>query len=133
MPELDTAYTEGRLPLDGKIVIQSKRLPGVPESVNPGIEVNCSKAAIEPSWYLPGIAEKLGISEGLLRRALFEECGGAYPELISRPDIKVFLPPIAGISVYIFGNPDLLRDPSAELTFRPHGKKCASAGEMKWS
>jgi hypothetical protein len=28
-----------------------------------------------------------------------------YPELITRPDLKVFLPPIGGISVYIFGNP----------------------------
>lgn len=29
-----------------------------------------------------------------------------YPELITRPDLKVFLPPIGGISVYIFGNPE---------------------------
>lgn len=28
-----------------------------------------------------------------------------YPELITRPDLKVFLPPIGGISVYVFGNP----------------------------
>lgn len=37
----------------------------------------------------------------LLRRALFEETGGMYPELITRPDIKVFLPPIGGLTVYI--------------------------------
>lgn len=29
-----------------------------------------------------------------------------YPELITRSDLKVFLPPIGGISVYIFGNPE---------------------------
>jgi hypothetical protein len=29
-----------------------------------------------------------------------------YPELITRPDLKVYLPPIGGISVYIFGNPE---------------------------
>src|SRR5438270_495221 len=34
--------------------------------------------------------------------------GGMYPELITRPDLKVFLPPIGGISVYIFGNPDYI-------------------------
>lgn len=34
-----------------------------------------------------------------------EDTGGMYPELITRPDLKVFLPPIGGISVYIFGNP----------------------------
>jgi len=40
-------------------------------------------------------------SESILRRALFEETGGMYPELVTRPDIKVFLPPIGGLTVYI--------------------------------
>jgi hypothetical protein len=40
-------------------------------------------------------------SESLLRRALFEDTGGMYPELITRPDIKVFLPPIGNLTVYI--------------------------------
>ena len=40
-------------------------------------------------------------SESLLRRALFEDTGGMYPELITRPDIKVFLPPIGGFTAYI--------------------------------
>ena len=40
-------------------------------------------------------------SESFLRRALFEETGGMYPELVTRPDIKVFLPPIGGMTVYI--------------------------------
>jgi hypothetical protein len=40
-------------------------------------------------------------SESILRRALFEDTGGMYPELITRPDIKVFLPPIGGLTVYI--------------------------------
>lgn len=43
----------------------------------------------------------LDSSESLLRRALFEDTGGMYPELITRPDIKVFLPPIGGLTVYI--------------------------------
>lgn len=34
------------------------------------------------------------VDEGDLRRALFEHTGGSYPELITRGDIKVFLPPI---------------------------------------
>lgn len=40
-------------------------------------------------------------SEGLLRRALFEDTGGMYPELITRPDIKTFLPPIGNLTAYI--------------------------------
>lgn len=82
MPEIDEAFRQGRIPLDGKIVVRSERLPGVSEDVDPGIEVTCSKVAFEPCWYLPGIAERLGISEGHLRRALFEESGGSFPELL---------------------------------------------------
>ena len=50
-------------------------------------------------------------SESLLRRALFEDTGGMYPELITRPDIKIFLPPIGGLTVYICmsATPFLLR------------------------
>jgi hypothetical protein len=79
-------------------------------------------------------------SESLLRRALFEETGGMYPELITRPDIKVFLPPIGGMTVYIctsscasprprantndvhsvVGPPSYLSDESKELTLRVH-------------
>ena len=67
-----------------------------------------TKAAIEPVWYLPGIADRFKIKESELRRSLFENTGGMYPELVTRPDLKTFLPPIGGISVYIFGDPDKL-------------------------
>lgn len=50
--------------------------------------------AVEPVWYLPGVAARFGIDEGVLRRGLFEDTGGSYPELITRGDLKVFLPPI---------------------------------------
>ncbi len=30
-----------------------------------------------------------------------------YPELVTRPDLQVFLPPIVGTTVCIIGNPDL--------------------------
>lgn len=47
-------------------------------------------------------------SESLLRRALFEDTGGMYPELITRPDVKVFLPPIGGLTVYICMLPNFI-------------------------
>jgi len=34
-------------------------------------------------WYLPDIAERFGIDEGLLRHALFEDTGRMYPELVT--------------------------------------------------
>jgi GTP cyclohydrolase II len=59
--------------------------------------------------------------EGVLRRALFEETGGSYPELITREDdIKLFLPPIGGLTVYIFGNPKKMSDPKFSLALRVH-------------
>ncbi|WFD24231.1 hypothetical protein MEQU1_002928 [Malassezia equina] len=120
MPELDAAHKAGRLPLDGKIVVQGKAQPGAAPNEDPGIEVCVSKAAVDPVWYLPGVADRLGISEAMLRRSLFEHSGGMYPELITRPDMKVFLPPISGSTVYIFGKPEDVRDPTKEITVRVH-------------
>ncbi|EGN93885.1 hypothetical protein SERLA73DRAFT_189001 [Serpula lacrymans var. lacrymans S7.3] len=123
MSEIDDAARKGDITIDGKVVLKSRPLmnpDGTVSDLDPGVEVNISKAAVEPVWYLPGVAERFGISENLLRRALFEDTGGMYPELITRPDIKVFLPPIGGLTVYIFGNPALLSDESKELTLRVH-------------
>jgi len=62
MPELDEAVRAGRIQIDGKIVQRSTRLPGMPVDSDPGVEATVSKVAVEPVWYLPGIAERLGIS-----------------------------------------------------------------------
>jgi GTP cyclohydrolase II len=51
---------------------------------------------------------------------LFEETGGMYPELVTRADLEVFLPPIGGQTIYIFGNGGDLGDPNVELTARVH-------------
>lgn len=41
-----------------------------------------------------------------------------YPELITRSDFNVFLPPIGGLSIYIFGPPSYISDPTKKLTVR---------------
>ena len=43
-----------------------------------------------------------------------------YADLVTRPDIKVFLPPIGGITLYIFGDPAAIADPDRRLTCRVH-------------
>lgn len=43
-----------------------------------------------------------------------------YPELITRPDIKVFLPPIGGLTIYMWGDPQTIPDEDIELTCRVH-------------
>jgi GTP cyclohydrolase II len=107
IPEIEDAIRKGRLRKDGKIVRESG-------------DVCVTKVAIDPVWYLPGIAKKLGVDEGELRRLLFQETGGMYPELITRPDLKVWLPPIGSSTAYIFGDPADLAKPKVELTCRVH-------------
>ncbi|KAF2742238.1 GTP cyclohydrolase II [Sporormia fimetaria CBS 119925] len=108
LPELETSVKEGRLVPDGRICM------------NETGELAVTKVAVEPVWYLPGVAERFGIDEGTLRRTLFEETGGSYPELITRSDIKLFLPPIGGLTVYIFGDPAKMADPNVSLALRVH-------------
>ena len=83
-------------------------------------DVAVTKAAVDPVWYLPGIAERFGVGEDALRRTLFEQTGGMYPELVTRPDLSVFLPPIGGITLYIFGDPAAVCDTRRTLACRVH-------------
>ena len=105
--EIKEAIEKGRLPIDGKIVTKEG-------------DIKVTKVAIEPVWYLPGIAKRFNMEEGELRKVLFQETGGMFPELVTRPDLKVLLPPIGSSTAYIFGNPDDLANPDVELTCRVH-------------
>ncbi|MCJ1399959.1 Uracil-regulated protein 1 [Xylographa trunciseda] len=108
LPELEHSVRKGRLVPDGKICL------------NETGELAVTKFAVEPVWYLPGVAERFGIDEGALRRSLFENTGGSFPELITRGDIKLFLPPIGGLTVYCFGDPAKMSDASVRLALRVH-------------
>ncbi len=83
-------------------------------------DISVIKAAVDPVWYLPGIAARFNVDEDKLRHTLFEQTGGMYPELVTRPDMNVFLPPIGGITLYIFGDPAAIADPKRRLTCRVH-------------
>ncbi len=107
MPELQDAVTKGRLSVDGQIL-------------KSGGSLVVTKVAIDPVWYLLGIAKRLKVSESHLRRALFQQTGGMFPELITRPDLKVFLPPIGGITVYLIGDVAAITDPNRMLAVRVH-------------
>lgn len=76
-----------------------------------------SEDAIKFAW-LTNIS--ICADEGALRRSLFENTGGSFPELITRADIKVFLPPIGGLTVYCFGDPAKMADPNVKLALRVH-------------
>jgi GTP cyclohydrolase II len=107
LPECREAIEAGRIIPDGKILLASG------QSI-------CSKAAIEPVWYLPEVARRFGCTEAVLRQSIFRMTNGMYPELITRPDIKIFLPPIGGLTIYMWGDPDTIPDEDIELTCRVH-------------
>jgi GTP cyclohydrolase II len=88
--------------------------------VMPSGEIAVTKAAIDPVWHLPGIAARFGLAEHDLRRTLFEETGGMFPELVTRPDLEVFLPPIGGTTVYLFGDVSRIGRPDTPIACRVH-------------
>src|SRR6478735_7421898 len=66
MPEIREAIAARRVRADGDIV-----------SARGSVRV--MKAAIDPVWYLPGIAERFGLGEAELRRGLHEQTDGMTP------------------------------------------------------
>ena len=102
MPEIRAAIEARRIRADGDIV-----------SAHGSVKV--MKAAIDPVWYLPGIAERFGIEERRLRRSLFEQTGSMFGDLITRNDLKVFLPPIGGMTLYFVGDMTGLNDPATRI------------------
>jgi GTP cyclohydrolase II len=107
LPEIKHAIASGRLQPDGQVLTENG-------------DVRVTKAAIDPVWYLPGIAARFGLSESALRHALFEHSGGMYTELITRNDFKLFLPPIGGISIYVLGDLAAITDPKRAVACRVH-------------
>jgi len=107
LPETREAVAAGRLKPDGVILKESG------QSI-------VSKVAIESVWYLPEIARRFGCKESVLRQSIFRMTNGMYPELITRPDIKVFMPPIGGLTIYIWGDPATIPDEDIPLTCRVH-------------
>ena len=107
MPEIMEAMRAGRLVPDGDILTKAG-------------DVRVTKIAIEPVWHLPGIARRFGIAPTELRRALFEQTGGMFPELVTRPDLDVLLPPIGGQTVYLFGDAGQLGRRETRIACRIH-------------
>ena len=107
LPELREAIAEGRLKPDNRILSSSG-------------DAQVTKVAIDPVWHLPGIAQRFGADESSFHRVLFEYTGGMYPELVTRSDLEVFLPPVGGITAYLFGDVATISDPSVPLACRVH-------------
>lgn len=107
LAEIQAALAAGRIRRDDHVVHERGAVTVV-------------KIAIDPVWYLPGIAERFRTTETTLRRVLFEQTGGMFPELVTRPDLRVFLPPIGGITIYLFGDVQRLSVPATPTACRVH-------------
>ncbi len=107
LPEIADALSTGRLEVDDVFV-------------GGNADVTVTKVAIDPVWHLPSMAKRFGIEEPSLRRVLYMETGGMYPELVTRPDLEVLLPPIGSTTAYVFGDIADLSNPDVELTLRVH-------------
>jgi len=107
MPEIRELIAAGGLPPDGRVLLDNG-------------EIRVTKAAIDPVWHLPGLAARFGVAEAELRRSLFEETGGMFPELVTRPDIEVLLPPAGGTTVYLFGEVERIAAPETVIACRVH-------------
>src|SRR5262245_62657209 len=102
LPEIQAALGSGRLKRDDRVVHERGTVTVV-------------KIAIDPVWYLPGIAKRFGATETVLRRALFEQTGGMYPELDT--------PRSAGLSAASWRHDDLSVWRRREA-FRPPNDDC---------
>jgi GTP cyclohydrolase II len=107
IPEILPRFASSGLKPDGRVLLGNG-------------EIRITKAAIDPVWHLPGMAQRFGVVESELRRILFEETGGMFPELVTRPDREVFLPPIGGMTLYLFGEVERIADPGTVIACRVH-------------
>ena len=58
LAEIEASVKSGSLKIDGKVVLNDQG------------QLMVTKGAVEPVWYLPGIAPRFGVDEITLRRAL---------------------------------------------------------------
>jgi GTP cyclohydrolase II len=79
--------------------------------------VNCSKAAIYYAWNIPELSSKLNLSENDFRETLFKF---SNDDRLNDPKINVYLPPVGGLTCYIFGDGRKIRDPLTEIAVRVH-------------
>src|SRR4028119_1275500 len=86
--EIRDAIADGRLKVDGEIVHEAG-------------DVSVTKIAVDPVWWLPGVAERFGVAESGLRRCLLEQTGRMDPAAVTRPAPAAVLAPIGGMTLYI--------------------------------
>jgi GTP cyclohydrolase II len=85
--------------------------------VAPDGGINVVKWAVDYVWNIPGISKRLGLGDSDIRAALKKYTSDARA---SDSSLKTYLPPIGGVTIYVFGDIRKLADPNTEVALRPH-------------
>ena len=118
LSEMQQAVAAGRLANDG-VVVQAERQPR-----------RWSRSPSIRSGICPASPSASARRETSLRRTLFEQTAGMFPELVTRPDLQVFLPPVGGTTVYLFGDVAKLADPRT-LHHLPRARRVQRLGRVR--
>lgn len=94
-----------------------KNLKSDGDIVNEDKSVNCNKAAIYYSWNIPGLSNRLGLSDDEFRQTLYKF---SRDERLLDRKIRTYLPQVGGLTCYIFGDARKIRDPLTEIAVRVH-------------
>lgn len=77
LSEIDETARKGDIVVDGKILKKSlplRNADGTESTADPGVEIAINKAAVEPVWYLPGVAERFNMSVFILDSPVVHSC-----------------------------------------------------------
>lgn len=98
--------------------IASKKLTPDDKVLKKDGAVEVTDINIDPVWRLSEVAKRIGLEIEELRLQLATITG--REELLSRYDIDLFLPPIDGPNVHVFGDIEKLQDESTHVVSRSH-------------
>ena len=108
MPEIREAIAAGRIPVDGDIVGETGGIRVVQGGDRSGLVSARHRRALRHQ------------RSRTARTACTSRPAACIPSWSTRPDLKVFLPPIGGTTIYCFGDPQKLGDPNTPLACRVH-------------
>jgi hypothetical protein len=98
LPEVIEALQSGRLKADGKVLTA-------------GGAATVTKAAVEPVWYLPGVAQRFKAARAICAACCSKKPAACTPSWSRAATWRCFCRPSAGLTLYIFGNPRDLANP----------------------
>jgi len=105
------------------IVIPELKFEQDGKIVNPDGSANVMKIAIDYVWNIPRLARRLKMEEKRFRQELSKYCQNTK---ILDENIKVFMPPVGGVTVYVCGDIRKLKDETTEVALRVHDSCCGS-------